>query len=198
MRVSRVASFIRCFSANSARYKSVNCLLDCAAILWGEKSSGINRQRCFRTNSERAFRQVSASARNGNVSPLLIRKKPSSLIGQVAVCFAAQPGFDLGLVFMVLPDCGNQHVDIKQVGHGGNCSSALKTSSREIGRPMESNECFPFRRMIRTLFRGFGFGRSIRTKTRRPSPSGRTLTTSPVSMQASFRALAGITICPRP
>ena len=136
MRVSKVASFIRCFSASSARYKSVNCLLDCAAILWGEKSSGINRQRCFRTNSERAFRQVSASARNGNVSPLLIRKKPSSLIGQVAVCFAAQPGFDLGLVFMVLPDCGNQHVDIKQVGHGGNCSSAFKTSSREIGRPM--------------------------------------------------------------
>ena len=112
--------------------------------------------------------------------------------------FAAQPRFDLRLVLMVPPDCGNQHVDIKQVGHGGNCSSALKTSSREIGRPMESNECFPFRRMIRTLFRGFGFGRSIRTKTSRPSPSGRTLTTSPVSMRASFRALAGITICPRP
>lgn len=112
--------------------------------------------------------------------------------------FAAQPGFDPGLVFMVPPNCGNQHVDIKQVSHGGNCSSALKTSSREIGRPMESNECFPFRRMIRTLFRGFGFGRSIRTKTSRPSPSGRTLTTSPVSMRASFRALAGITICPRP
>lgn len=86
MRVSSVASFIRCLSANSARYKSVNCLLDSAAILCGEKSSGINRQRCFRTNSERAFRQGSGSARSGNVSPLLIRKKPSSLIGQVAVC----------------------------------------------------------------------------------------------------------------
>ena len=112
--------------------------------------------------------------------------------------FAPQPRFNPALVLMVPPDCGDQHIDIKQVNHGGNCSSALKISSREIGRPMESNECFPFRRMIRTLFRGLGFGRSIRTKTRRPSPSGRTLTTSPVSMRASFLALAGITICPRP
>ena len=112
--------------------------------------------------------------------------------------FAAQPGLNPGLVLMVPPDCGNQYVDIKQVNHGGNCSSALKISSRETDRPMESNECFPFRRMIRTLFRGFGFGRSIRTKTRRPSPSGKTLTTSPASMRASFLALAGITICPRP
>ena len=112
--------------------------------------------------------------------------------------FPAQPAFNSRLVLMVPPDCGNEHVDIKEIGHGGNCSSALKISSREIGRPMESSECFPFRRMIRTLFRGFRFGRSIRTNTRRPSPSGRTLTTSPVSMRASFRAFAGITICPRP
>jgi hypothetical protein len=61
---------------------------------------------------------------------------------------------------MVPLDCGSQHVAIKQVNHGGNCSSPLKISSRETGRPMESGECFPFRRMIRTLFRGFGLGRS--------------------------------------
>jgi hypothetical protein len=92
MRVSRVASFIRCFSANSARYKSVNCLLDCAAIPFGEKSSGINRQRCFRTNSERAFRQGSGSARNGNVSPLLIRKSPVRQSGRLPfVCGATRP-----------------------------------------------------------------------------------------------------------
>src|SRR6266404_8691347 len=84
MRVSSVANFIRCFSANSARYKSVNCLLDRAATVRGEKSSGINRQLYFLTNSDRAARQGCGSARNGNVSPLLIRKKPSSLIGQVA------------------------------------------------------------------------------------------------------------------
>src|SRR5262249_18127698 len=112
--------------------------------------------------------------------------------------FTAQPRFYSGLVLMVAPDCGNQHVNVQQVSHGGNCSSALKISWREIGRPIESSECFPLRRMMRVLFRGFGFGRSKRTKTRRPSPSGRTLTTSPVLMRASFRALAGITICPRP
>jgi hypothetical protein len=111
---------------------------------------------------------------------------------------AAQPGLNPRLVLMLSPNCGNQHVDIKQVGHGGKCSRALRISSREIGRPVERSECFPFRRIIRTLFRGFGFGRSIRTNTRRPSPSGRTLTMSPVSMRAAFRALAGITICPRP
>jgi hypothetical protein len=110
----------------------------------------------------------------------------------------AQPCLDPGLVFVVRPDCGDQHVDVEQVNHGGNCSSALKISSREILRRMESNGCLPLRRMIRTLFRGFGFGRSIRTRTRRPSPSGRTLTTSPVSIRAFFRAAAGITICPRP
>jgi hypothetical protein len=189
--VSSVASFMRFCSANSARYRSVNSLLDCAAIRCGEKSSGINRQRCFRRNSERAFLQICGSARNGNVSPLLIRKASGRL-------FPAQPAFNSRLVLMVPPDCGKQHVNIKEIGHGGNCSSALKISSREIGRPMESSECFPFRRMIRTLFRGFRFGRSIRTNTRRPSPSGRTFTTSPVSMRASFRAFAGITICPRP
>ena len=96
MRVSSVASFIRCLSANSARYRSVNCLLDSAVILCGEKSSGINRQRCFRTNSARAFRQGCGSARNGNVSPLLIRKKPSSLIGQVAVCLPRSQASTLG------------------------------------------------------------------------------------------------------
>jgi hypothetical protein len=112
--------------------------------------------------------------------------------------FLAQPALHSGLVLMVPPDCSKQHVNIKQVRHGGNCSSALKISSREIGRPMESSECFPFRRMTRTLFGGFGFSRSIRTNSRRPSPSGKTLTTSPVSMRASFRAFAGITICPRP
>ena len=96
MRASSVASFIRCLSANSARYRSVNCLLDSAAILCGEKSSGINRQRCFRTNSARAFRQGCGSARNGNVSPLLIRKKPSSLIGQVAVCLPRSQASTLG------------------------------------------------------------------------------------------------------
>jgi len=96
MRVSSVASFIRCLSASSARYRSVNCLLDSAAILRGEKSSGINRQRCFRTNSARAFRQGCGSARNGNVSPLLIRKKPSSLIGQVAVCLPRSQPSTLG------------------------------------------------------------------------------------------------------
>ena len=96
MRASSVASFIRCLSASSARYKSVNCLLDCASILWDEKSSGTNRQRCFRTNSERAFRQGSGSARNGNVSPLLILKKPSSLIGQVAVCLPRNQASTLG------------------------------------------------------------------------------------------------------
>ncbi len=96
MRVSSVASFIRCLSANSARYRSVNCLLDSAAILCGEKSSGINRQRCFRTKSARAFRQGCGSARNGNVSPLLIRKKPSSLIGQVAVCLPCSQASTLG------------------------------------------------------------------------------------------------------
>jgi len=96
MRVSSVASFIRCLSASSARYRSVNCLLDSAAILCGEKSSGINRQRCFRTNSARAFRQGCGSARNGNVSPLLIRKKPSSLIGQVAVCLPRSQASTLG------------------------------------------------------------------------------------------------------
>jgi hypothetical protein len=112
--------------------------------------------------------------------------------------FAAQPGLNPQLVLMIPPDRGNQHVDVEQVNHGGNCSSALKISSREMGRPIESNECFPLRRTIRTLLRGFGFGRSIRTNRRRPSPSGRTLTTSPVSMRASFRALAGMTICPRP
>ena len=116
---------------------------------------GINRQRCFRRNSERAFLQICGSARNGNVSPLLIRKKPSSLIGQVAVCFPRNQRSTLALILMVPPDCGNQHVDIKEVGHGGNCSSALKISSREIGRPMESSERFPFRRMIRTLVPGF-------------------------------------------
>jgi hypothetical protein len=96
MRVSSVASFIRCLSANSARYRSVNCMLDSAAILCGEKSSGINRQRCFRTNSARAFRQGCGSARNGNVSPLLIRKKPNSLIGQVAVCLPCSQASTLG------------------------------------------------------------------------------------------------------
>ena len=111
---------------------------------------------------------------------------------------APQPCLNRGLVFVVLPDCGNQHVDIEQVSHGGNCSSAFKTSSREIFRRMESSECLPLRRIIRTLFLGFGFGRSIRTSTRRPSPSGNTLTTSPLSIPASFRAWAGITICPRP
>ena len=111
---------------------------------------------------------------------------------------APQPCLNPLLIFVVLPDCGNQHVDIEQVNHGGNCSSALKTSSREIFRRMESSECFPLRRMIRTLFLGFGFDRSIRTRTRRPSPSGNTLTTSPLSILASFRARAGITICPRP
>src|SRR5260370_1556977 len=65
MRVSSVASFIRCLSANSARYRSVNCLLDSAALLCGEKSSGINRPR-----------KLSG----------LIRKKPTSLIVQVPVC----------------------------------------------------------------------------------------------------------------
>jgi hypothetical protein len=111
---------------------------------------------------------------------------------------APQPCLNCALVFVVLPDCGNQHVDIEEVNHGGNCSSALKISSREIFRRMESSECLPLRRMIRTLFLGFGFGRSIRTSTRRPSPSGNTLTTSPLSIPASFRARAGITICPRP
>jgi len=111
---------------------------------------------------------------------------------------ATQPCLDNALVLVFTPDCGNQHVDIKQVGHGGNCSRALKISSREIGRPTESSECLPFRGMSRTLFRSFGFGRSIRTNSRRPSPSGNTLTTSSVSMRASFRALGGITICPRP
>jgi hypothetical protein len=111
---------------------------------------------------------------------------------------APQPCFYHGLVFVIGPDCRNQHVDVKQVRHGGNCSSALKISSREIFRRMESRECLPLRRMTRTLFLGFGFGRSIRTRTRRPSPSGSTLTTSPVSIRASIRARAGITICPRP
>src|SRR4029077_17886527 len=109
-----------------------------------------------------------------------------------------QPCLNRALVLVVLPDCGNQHVDIEEVNHGGNCSSALKISSREIFRRMESSECLPLRRMIRTLFPGFGFGRSIRTSTRRPSPSGSTLTTSPLSIPDSFRARAGITICPRP
>ena len=96
MRVSSVANFIRCFCANSARYKSVNCLLDCAVIFCGEKSSGINRQRCFRTNSERAARQGCGSALKGKVSPLLMRKKPSSLIGQVAVCLPRNHASTLG------------------------------------------------------------------------------------------------------
>ena len=109
-----------------------------------------------------------------------------------------QPCLNRALVFVVLPDRGDQHVDIEEVNHGGNCSSALKISSREILRRIERSGCFPLRRMIRTLFLGFGFGRSIRTSTRRPSPSGNTLTTSPLSIPASFRARAGITICPRP
>ena len=49
---------------------------------------------------------------------------------------AVQPSLNRALVLMVAPDCGNQHVDIKQVNHGGNCSSALKIASREIGRPI--------------------------------------------------------------
>jgi hypothetical protein len=40
--------------------------------------------------------QICGSARNGNVSPLLIRKKPSSLIGQVAVCFPRNQPSTLG------------------------------------------------------------------------------------------------------
>lgn len=112
--------------------------------------------------------------------------------------FSAQPSFKRRVVLMVQPDCGKEHVHVEQVNHGGNCSSALKISSRDTLRPIESKECFPLRRTIRTLFRGFGFGRSILIRTKRPSPSGKTFTMSPLSMCASFRAFAGITICPRP
>lgn len=112
--------------------------------------------------------------------------------------FSAQPSVNHGVVMMVQPHCGKEHVHVEQVNHGGNCSSALEISSRDTLRSIESKECFPLRRMIRTLFRGFGFGRSILIRTRRPSPSGNTFTTSPLSMCASCRAFAGITICPRP
>ena len=195
MRASSVANFMRCRSASSARYISLNCALDCAGMLRAEKSSGTNRQRCFRTNSESVSAELRFRAKRKCIAATDSQKaKFANWAG--GGLLAVQPGFNSGLVLMVPPDCSDQHVDVEQVNHGGNCSNALNTSSRETGRLMESKECFPLRRMTRTCV--FGFGRSIRTKRRRPSPSGRTLTTSPVLMRASFRAFAGITICPRP
>lgn len=38
-----------------------------------------------------------------------------------------------------LDDRDDQHVNMKQLSHGGNCSIALRISSREIVRPTESN-----------------------------------------------------------
>jgi hypothetical protein len=43
------------------------------------------------------------------------------------------------MVLMLAPNRDDQHVNMKQLSHGGNGSIALRTSSREIVRPTESN-----------------------------------------------------------
>jgi hypothetical protein len=68
-----------------------------------------------------------------------IRRNPSSLSGASRHLHAAQPTLHCAMVLMLAPNRDDQHVNMKQLSHGGNCSIALRISSREIVRPTESN-----------------------------------------------------------
>jgi hypothetical protein len=102
----------------------------------------------FLVVEQHLFEIAKAEDKSVQLEAILVRecnpyRQNHSLSGQVAVFLPRNQRSTVRRSLMIPPDCGDHDAKIKQVGHGGNCSIALTISSREIVRPMESNEWLP-------------------------------------------------------